>query len=882
MYTVLCPRCGASVPDDFPVCGTCGYDLTAPVTSLSPVAPGSGRPLSGDVSGRLDLREAGAGRPGAGPQAAGTGLPYNRGDVILDRFEIDQVMGEGPVGVVYSALDFDMDVQVAVKVVLSEYLPDRASLRRFGEWMAPARDLKHENIVRVYDLAPTDAHFAIVQQMIVGRSLADVLASRLPQGIASPRDEVEVLLTQLGEALAYAHPDGIHGGLKPQNVLLLPAGLVVTDFCLPMAIHPRAYLAGHRHRRLPVRYLAPELQAGQTCDHRADLYSLAVIAFELLVGIPFPGEPERQRDSMDALPYAAQEALVAALSTRPAGRPTDVDELVEGLLSAVSERTPTSPPAHHRPDTNVLDVSDLEEMGEEAGFREDDLSEDDFLEESTPVGVQPRGLFQDKDEDAYRPHMGDLDPEPWDAEPTPQRRSKPTRDLRPVAPGPSRRAPLPGPLSPRPARSTGPLVAPSVDPGVARAIPPALQKEPEGLAPALGGRRADPEARIEAAPELLDFPDIDADGKRPQPLSGLGSPLGTPKSRKVQDAAEALDFDKSLEDALAAAVAVPPPSPQRRRKRPVDKPDAEAMRDRPVAAGGEIQSIHSNPRMHLTQHEEPAVAVAEDAVRASTMPPIRREGTAQVPIPEGLNRRGLPWWLYLMLFGVACAAVVVGLVLYQRHEDRKTAEAAAERRARLGKLPPAGEIPRKPPAPRDAVRARALPLPPERPTPRPLAYEGPCPALMAHVKHRRTRFCVDSYEFPNRLGAQPRTAIDELEAAKQCTALGKRLCTRQEWELACGGPRSTLYAYGKRYKEGLCATADEKGARRPPEPSGSKADCKSHWGVFDLNGNMAEWVVGGHLLGGSAAKPGNQSSCASDSGSGGTAYNGFRCCAEAK
>ncbi|MDY0003517.1 MAG: serine/threonine-protein kinase, partial [Polyangia bacterium] len=382
-----CPRCGARVPEEFPICGSCGYDLTNP--GIPAHAPGGTDPFRGgmkteraaEISGQFDLRPGVAVMPGGGEVSTPSGLLYKPGDVILERYEVDQVIGEGPVGVVYSALDRDTDVQVALKIVLPEYFPNRASLRRFQEWMEPARDLQHENIVRVYEVAPLSGRFAIVQQMIVGRSLAEVLAGRLPQGIASPRNEVGALLAQMGEALTYAHPDRVHGGLKPENVLILPAGLVITDFGLALALDSRAYLSGHRHRRLPTRYLAPELQTGDAIDHRADIFSLAVMGFELLVGIPFPGQADRIGDALERLPGQAREALRAALSERPGDRPQTVDDLVDGLLSAVSERTPTSPPA--RPgNTNVLDIEDLETVEDEG----------DFPEEATPENLLPAHL----------------------------------------------------------------------------------------------------------------------------------------------------------------------------------------------------------------------------------------------------------------------------------------------------------------------------------------------------------------------------------------------------------------------------------------------------------------------------------------------------------
>jgi formylglycine-generating enzyme required for sulfatase activity len=138
--------------------------------------------------------------------------------------------------------------------------------------------------------------------------------------------------------------------------------------------------------------------------------------------------------------------------------------------------------------------------------------------------------------------------------------------------------------------------------------------------------------------------------------------------------------------------------------------------------------------------------------------------------------------------------------------------------------------------------------------------------------------CIDRYEFPNRKGVLPETAVDEEAAAARCRAVGKRLCTRREFTAACESRRGWLFAYGRRFRQDVCNTAGPKGERRPPEPSGARPKCRTRSGIYDLNGNLAEWVSGGVLMGGSAAKPGPQTSCEADTGSGGTAYNGFRCC----
>lgn len=179
------------------------------------------------------------------------------------------------------------------------------------------------------------------------------------------------------------------------------------------------------------------------------------------------------------------------------------------------------------------------------------------------------------------------------------------------------------------------------------------------------------------------------------------------------------------------------------------------------------------------------------------------------------------------------------------------------------------EAPRKQPAPRD-----------ERPQPdatgagtradgaedaeaihpaAPPAPAGPCPADMVEVG----TFCIDRYEAPNVAGEKPLLMQSAHDGEAWCQERGKRLCLEREWVRACGGPNGHNFPYGLRYQRSVCN--DDKRYRVPrwaalrsfpseaakaevarldqSEPSGSREGCVSAEGVFDLTGNVAEWVV---------------------------------------
>jgi hypothetical protein len=128
-------------------------------------------------------------------------------------------------------------------------------------------------------------------------------------------------------------------------------------------------------------------------------------------------------------------------------------------------------------------------------------------------------------------------------------------------------------------------------------------------------------------------------------------------------------------------------------------------------------------------------------------------------------------------------------------------------------------------------------------------------------KTKQVNFCVDRYEYPNRTGEKPTVAVKFNEATELCAAEGKRLCTSDEWTQACEGPEHTPYPYGFTRNSESCnhdktyiipndsayqnpeTRAAEVARVDQSEPSGSRATCVSSYGVFDMTGNVDEWVL---------------------------------------
>jgi formylglycine-generating enzyme required for sulfatase activity len=151
-------------------------------------------------------------------------------------------------------------------------------------------------------------------------------------------------------------------------------------------------------------------------------------------------------------------------------------------------------------------------------------------------------------------------------------------------------------------------------------------------------------------------------------------------------------------------------------------------------------------------------------------------------------------------------------------------------------------------------------------------------------------FCIDEFEFPNQPGAAPRVNVTWLEAKRECEALGKRLCTEDEWEKACKGPGNARFPYGSDFDARKCNTAGSSSA--PLGVAGGFEGCRSGYGVADLSGNAAEWTdtyFGSTRervqKGGAFNQPGDAVHCAARKKGNPESRSpsvGFRCCAAVK
>ena len=285
---------------------------------------------------------------------------YDDGVELGGRFELLSLLGEGGMGAVWRARDRELDELVALKLIRSELARIGDIVDRFRGEVKLARRVTHRHVARIYELGNADGVAYYTMELIEGRSLA----ARLRAEGRVPWREAVAIAAAIAEGLDAAHAVGVvHRDVKPDNVLLEDGGRVVlTDFGIAAA---RAS-AGGAVAGTPA-YMAPEQAAGEPPTAAADVYSVGVVLYEMLTGVPpwrgTPAEIFAARSARDSLEPAVPEvdpALVDVVRRTtmrdPAHRVRSAAEL-RGLLARwVDGAAPAHRPARRRSDAAVRDL----------------------------------------------------------------------------------------------------------------------------------------------------------------------------------------------------------------------------------------------------------------------------------------------------------------------------------------------------------------------------------------------------------------------------------------------------------------------------------------------------------------------------------------------
>ncbi|MBX7083544.1 MAG: protein kinase [Nannocystaceae bacterium] len=286
-----------------------------------------------------------------------SGLPRALGTVLAARFRLDEVLGEGAMGVVFRAADLAGGPDVAVKLMHPRFRDDARMLARFDREARAGAVLEHRHCVRVLGAgtSPGGDRF-LVMQLVRGESLRDAIDA----GIAPRR--AFALAAQLLEALAHVHGHGfVHRDVKPENILLVreaDGGETLKLLDLGLVREEQPSPRGQGLTRLGALfgtpwYMAPEQAEGAVVDARADLYAAGAVLFEMIAGRPpFLGDSlvevlsQHLHAEVPALPSWLPRSLDGFVRTllakRPADRPASAAAALTGLRAALA-RAAASP-----------------------------------------------------------------------------------------------------------------------------------------------------------------------------------------------------------------------------------------------------------------------------------------------------------------------------------------------------------------------------------------------------------------------------------------------------------------------------------------------------------------------------------------------------------
>lgn len=280
-----------------------------------------------------------SGSSSASPRTSGSRLlweppPADRLAELLPAYEVLRLIGRGGMGAVYEALQKSLRRKVAIKILPGGGGDDelRFAERFRQEAFAMAR-LNHPGIVNVFDAGETpDGLLYFVMELVEGRDLAHELETRghLPEA------ETLSIVTRVAEALAYAHGNGIvHRDIKPANLLLDARGRVkVADFGLAkLEEAERSWLLTRTGTTMGTPdYIAPELRkAGRVADARADLFSLGVMAYQMLTGELPRGMFKLPSECVPGLDERWDRFVCRALEPKPEDRYQSAAELLQDL-----------------------------------------------------------------------------------------------------------------------------------------------------------------------------------------------------------------------------------------------------------------------------------------------------------------------------------------------------------------------------------------------------------------------------------------------------------------------------------------------------------------------------------------------------------------------
>ena len=336
-----CPKCGADLPADSIFCPNCGK-------------PVRGDDVDGYASGAVEQVTPMTGLITPDPDnptgtESKTSPTLQPGQVFADRYTIDSVIGRGGMGVVYKSTDKVSGKTVALKLINASHLGGERAIKRLIEEGVTARDIRHPNVVAVYDVGLAGDQPFVAMEYLDGISLRSWHGRVMQRGESVPLRVAARIIVEILDGLRAAHDAGvIHRDLKPENIILLheptdrSAPLKLLDFGIARASGNLSSSSSGTGLGTP-DYMAPEQRTNpDAAGPSADLYSISIMLYELLVGV-VPGRHwQPPSGGRSDVPLEVDALILKGMSDNRDSRPQSAAEYRQSLIGAVN-RIPYKP-----------------------------------------------------------------------------------------------------------------------------------------------------------------------------------------------------------------------------------------------------------------------------------------------------------------------------------------------------------------------------------------------------------------------------------------------------------------------------------------------------------------------------------------------------------
>jgi serine/threonine protein kinase len=350
-----CPNCNAQIQGEAAFCPSCG----------SRTDPPPGDRFAGATYSGLET---------IAPMRETRASTLEPGTRFANRYEVIRMLGEGGMGIVYVARDTNTGEEMVLKLIHPDLVAGERAVKRLMAEGLTARQIRHPNIVAVYDVSLHDGQPYFTMEYVRGGTLRSWLVNGISAGREVPLRTAAGLIKTMLAGLAEAHRMGVvHRDLKPENVLLCGNpdegnfDLKILDFGIAKAVGATPSQRTGGPIGTPI-YMAPEqMTSAEAVGPPADMYSLSVMLYELLMDAPPQARLEPVSKHRRDVPKSVDDLLEKGLSARPRSRYSSAAEFAAALDTAVAgvapqpdvlpDPEPPPPPPPPPPDKEIKPLS---------------------------------------------------------------------------------------------------------------------------------------------------------------------------------------------------------------------------------------------------------------------------------------------------------------------------------------------------------------------------------------------------------------------------------------------------------------------------------------------------------------------------------------------